>query len=62
MMVRWLVRWYCPQDTWFKIQDIAVRGRARYLSTTEASYNIVSERADGEEPFFFKIWMPNEVK
>ena len=31
MMVR-LVRWYCPQDTGFEIQDIAVGGRARYTS------------------------------
>ena len=34
-MVRWL-RWHCPPDTGFEIRALAVWGRARYLSVTEA--------------------------
>ena len=37
-MVRWL-RWHCPPDTGFKIRALAVWGRARYLSDTEAPHN-----------------------
>ena len=37
-MVRWL-RWHCPQDTGFEIRALAVWGRARYLSVTEAPHN-----------------------
>ena len=36
-IVRW-VRWHCPLDTGFEIQTLDVRGRARYLSVTEAPY------------------------
>ena len=38
-MVRWL-RWHCPPDTGFEIRALAVWGRARYLSVTEAPHNI----------------------
>ena len=37
-MVRWL-RWHCPPDTGFEIRALAVWGRARYLSVTEAPHN-----------------------
>ena len=37
-MVRWL-RWHCPPDTGFEIRALAVWGRARYLSVTEAPRN-----------------------
>ena len=37
-MVRWL-RWHCPPDTGFEIQTLAVWGRVRYLSVTEAPHN-----------------------
>ena len=37
-MVRWL-RWHCPPDTGYEIRALAVWGRARYLSVTEASHN-----------------------
>ena len=37
-MVRWL-RWHCPPDTGFEIRALAVWGRVRYLSVTEAPNN-----------------------
>ena len=37
-MVRWL-RWHCPPDTGLEIRALAVWGRARYLSVTEAPHN-----------------------
>ena len=37
-MVRWL-RWHCPSDTGFEIRALAVWGRARYLSVTEAPHS-----------------------
>ena len=37
-MVRWL-RWHCPPDTGFEIRALAVWGRARHLSVTEAPHN-----------------------
>ena len=36
--LRWL-RWHCPPDTGFEIRALAVWGRARYLSVTEAPHN-----------------------
>ena len=48
-MVRWL-RWHCPPDTVFEIRALAVWGRARYLSVTEAPHNT---DVDGEETFLF---------
>ena len=37
-MVRW-TRWHRPPDTRFEIRALAVPGRARYLSVTDASHN-----------------------
>ena len=37
-MVKWL-RWHCPPDTGFEIRALAVWGRVRYLSVTEAPHN-----------------------
>ena len=37
-MVRWM-RWHYPPDTGFEIRALAVWGRARYLSVTEAPHN-----------------------
>ena len=37
-MVRWL-RWHFPPDIGFEIRALAVWGRARYLSVTEAPHN-----------------------
>ena len=37
-MLKWL-RWHCPSDTGFEIRALAVWGRARYLSVTEAPHN-----------------------
>ena len=34
----WL-RWHCPPDTGFEIRALAVWGRVRYLSVTEAPHN-----------------------
>ena len=39
-MVRWL-RCHCPPDTGFEIRALAVWGRARYLSVTEAPHNYI---------------------
>ena len=36
--MRWM-RWHCPPDTGFEIRALAVWGRARYLSVTEAPHN-----------------------
>ena len=38
-MVRWM-RWHCPSDTKFEIRVMEVRIRARYLSGTDAPYNM----------------------
>ena len=35
----WWLRWHCPPDTGFDIRALAVWGRARYLSVTEAPHN-----------------------
>ena len=35
----WWLRWHCPPDTGFEIRALAVWGRARYLSVTEAPHN-----------------------
>ena len=36
-MLRWM-RWHCPPDTGFEIRALALWGRARYLSVTEAPH------------------------
>ena len=53
-MVRWM-RWHCPPDTRFEIRALAIWGRARYLSITEASHNIEYLRVSGEETFFSSL-------
>ena len=47
-MVIWM-RWHCPPDTGFEIRALAVWGRARYLSVTEAPHNTK-----------FNTWMENK--
>ena len=42
---------HCPPDTGFEIQDLAVWGRARYLSFSEAPHNTESLRVSGGETF-----------
>ena len=57
-MVRWM-RWHSPRDTGYEIRALAVWGRARYLSFTEAPNNIESLRVSREETFsFFETWRP----
>ena len=51
-MVRWL-RWHCPPDTGFEIRALAVWGRARYLSVTEASHNTDFHKWMGKKHFLF---------
>ena len=51
-MVRWL-RWHCPPDTGFEIRALAVWGRARYLSVTEAPHNTNFHTWMGEKQFCF---------
>ena len=41
------------QDTGFEIRALAVWGRARYLSVTEAPHNTKLSHVDGEETFCF---------
>ena len=51
-MVRWL-RWHCPPDTGFEIRALAVWGRARYLSVTEAPHNTNFHTWMGKKHFCF---------
>ena len=51
-MVRWL-RWHCPPDTGFEIRTLAVWGRARYLSVTEAPRNTDFHTWMGKKHFCF---------
>ena len=51
-MVRWL-RWHCPPDTGFEIPALAVWGRARYLSVTEAPHNTDFHTWMGKKHFCF---------
>ena len=51
-MVRWL-RWHCPPDTGFEIRALAVWGRARYLSITEAPHNTDFHTWMGKKHFCF---------
>ena len=63
-MVRWL-RWHCPPDRGFEIRALAVWGRARYLSVTEALHNTEFYTWMGKKHFcFFQTtetgdWTPN---
>ena len=49
-MVRWM-RWQRPPDTGFEIRAMAVRGRARYLSVTEAPTILSFTRGWGRNIF-----------
>ena len=51
-MVRWL-RWHCPPDTGFEIRALAVWGRARYFSVTEAPHNTNFHTWMGKKQFCF---------
>ena len=51
-MVRWL-RWHCPPDTGLEIRALAVWGRARYLSVTEAPHNTDFHTWMGKKHFCF---------
>ena len=51
-MVRWL-RWHCPPDTGFDIRALAVWGRARYPSVTDAPHNTNSHTWMGKKQFCF---------
>ena len=51
-MLRWL-RWHCPPDTGFEIRALAVWGRARYLSVTEAPHNTNFHTWMGKKHFCF---------
>ena len=51
-MVRWS-RWHCPPDTGFEIRALAVWGRARYLSVTEAPHNTDFHTWMGKKHFCF---------
>ena len=56
-MVRWL-RWHCPPDTAFEIRALAVWGRARYLSVTEAPHNTDFHTWMGKKHFFVSFKPP----
>ena len=56
-MVRWL-RWHCPPDTGFEIRALAVWGRARYLSVTEAPHNTNFHTWMGKKHFFVSFKPP----
>ena len=45
------MRWHCPPDTGFEIRALAVWGRARYLSVTEAPQNTSFTRGWGRNTF-----------
>ena len=61
LMVRWMRR-HCPPETGFDIWVLVVRGRARYVSVTEAPHNIDFLGVNGEEIFyFFETWRPEWV-
>ena len=47
------MRWHCPSDTGFEIRFLAVWGRARYLSVTEAPHNTDFHTWMGEKQFLF---------
>ena len=45
------MRWHYPSDTRFEIRALAVWGRTRYLSVTEAPHNIQSHEWAGKKHF-----------
>ena len=60
-MMRWM-RWHCPPDTGFEIGALAVWGRARYISVTEAPHNTEFHTWMGKKHFApFKPPRPGTV-
>ena len=49
--MRWM-RWHCPPDTGLEIRALAVSGRARYISVTEAPHNTEFYTWMGKKHFF----------
>ena len=47
------MRWHCPPDTGLEIRALAVWGRARYLSVTEAPHNTEFHTWMGKKHFCF---------
>ena len=47
------MKWHCPPDTGFEIRALAVWGRARYLSVTEAPHNTDFHKWMGKKHFCF---------
>ena len=47
------MRWHCNSDTGFKIRAVAVWGRARYFSVTEAPHNTDFQTWMGKKHFYF---------
>ena len=47
------MRWHCPPNTGFEIRALAVWGRARYLSVTEAPHNTDFHTWMGKKHFCF---------
>ena len=47
------MRWHCTPDTGFEIRALAVWGRARYLSVTEAPHNTDFHTWMGKKHFCF---------
>ena len=54
----WWLRWHCPPDTGFEIQALAVWGRERYLSVTEAPRNTDFHTWMGKKHFFVSFKPP----
>ena len=52
-MVNRVQRWRCPPDKGFEIRALAVWGRARYLSVTEAPHNTDFHTWMGKKHFCF---------
>ena len=47
------MKWHCPPDTGVEIRTLAVWGRARYLSVTEAPHNTDFHTRMGKKLFLF---------
>ena len=61
-MVRGM-KWHCPPDTRFEIRALAVWGRTRHLTVTEAPQNIQPLRVSGWETFcFLETWRPVQTQ
>ena len=56
------MRWHCPPDTRFEIRALAVWGRARYFSVTEAPHNTSFYTRMGKKHFFFPPRLGTELR